>query len=215
MQISEIFFSIQGESSFAGLPCIFIRVYGCNLDCRWCDTGYARRGGEARHMEIAGIVDKIADYPCSMVEITGGEPLMQDGVFELAERLLGLGYKILIETNGSLPLAPLDERVIKIIDVKCPSSGEEDSFLMENLSYIGPHDEIKFVIADRRDYDFGNEFIKNHLEDKKRAGTDVLFSPVKEALEARELAAWILEDGINVRLQTQLHKEIWNAHERM
>ncbi len=216
MQISEIFFSIQGESSYAGLPCIFIRLYGCNLGCLWCDTEYARSGGAMRRMDTGGVVAEIASYPCTLVEITGGEPLLQEEAFELAERLIGLDYKVLIETNGSLPLAPLDERAIKIIDVKCPSSGEGGSFLMENLDCIGPCDEVKFVIAGKKDYDFAKIFIETHLACLAGAGgAGILFSPLSGTLEARELAGWILEDGINVRLQTQLHKEIWEAHERM
>ncbi len=215
MQISEIFFSIQGESSYAGLPCIFIRLYGCNLDCRWCDTEYARRGDETRQMDTSEILGEVARYPCALVEITGGEPLIQEESFTLTKRLLELDYKVLIETNGSVPLAPLDEKAIKIVDVKCPSSGEAASFLMENLAHIGPSDEIKFVIADRGDYDFGKTFIETHLAGAKSSGAGILFSPVSTALDARELAAWILKDGLNVRLQTQLHKEIWDANERM
>lgn len=208
MLVNEIFMSIQGESSYAGLACVFIRLAGCNLDCAWCDTPYARVADGAAELEVDEVMAEVGKYPCSLVEITGGEPLLQGEAPVLAARLLDEGYTVLVETNGSVSLSALDERAVKIIDFKCPSSGHAGSFLMENLEHIGPADEVKFVIADEQDYESAKEFVEEFVEDR----TDkILFAPVTPGLEAKTLAGWILRDGLRVRLQLQLHRYIWDG----
>ncbi|WKZ33435.1 MAG: radical SAM protein [Thermodesulfobacteriota bacterium] len=207
MLVYEIFKSIQGESSYAGLPCVFIRLAGCNLGCRWCDTPYARVPDEASELSIGEVMREVARYgDCGLVEITGGEPLMQEETKELARMLADKGRTVLIETNGSVPVSGLDERVIKIVDVKCPSSGHAGSFLLDNLSHITPEDEIKLVVADRGDYDWAKEFMEEVLRGRTEK---VLFAPVKPDLEPRDLADWIIRDGLRVRLQLQIHTYIW------
>lgn len=207
MLVNEIFMSIQGESSYAGLPCIFVRLAGCNLGCRWCDTPYARVPDEAAEFSVDAVLKEISRYgDCRLVEITGGEPLLQDEAKELARRLADMGRTVLIETNGSVSLAGLDGRAIKVVDVKCPSSGHAGSFLLENLSHISPEDEIKLVVADRGDYDWAKEFIEEVLRGRTEK---VLIAPVKPDLNPGDLAAWILKDGLRVRLQLQLHSYIW------
>ncbi|MFQ5441259.1 MAG: 7-carboxy-7-deazaguanine synthase QueE [Thermodesulfobacteriota bacterium] len=206
MLVSEIFLSIQGESTYAGLPCAFVRLAGCNLSCDWCDTSYARAGEGAEDMTVDGIVGEVERFNCRLVEITGGEPLLQEESGGLAVRLLDRGYTVLIETNGSVDMKGLDARVIKIVDIKCPSSGHSGSFKVENLSSITPLDEIKFVIADRTDYEFAKRCLAELIEDR----TDkVLFAPVRPGLAPGELADWILKDVLRVRLQLQLHAYIW------
>lgn len=226
MVITEIFKSIQGEGTRAGLPCVFVRLTGCNLRCTWCDTAYAFYGGAK--MELAEIVSRVrglagtaedsgddAARQISLVEITGGEPLLQPEVPELMRQLLELGFTVMVETSGERALAGLPREVIKIVDVKCPDSGEADTFRAENLEAITPDDEIKFVIASRRDYEFAREFTARHrLLERVR---DVLFSPVFAdpagawpGLNPRQLAEWILADGLPVRLGLQLHKFIWD-----
>lgn len=210
LQVSEIFMSIQGESTYVGIPCTFIRLAGCNLSCNWCDTEYAREpasGKETAQEDIVAEVKKLSPW---LVEITGGEPCLQDGTAALADDLLASGYVVLIETNGSVTLAGLAERVIKIVDVKCPSSGHVGSFLMENIDHLSREDEVKFVIADRADYDFAKRFIEEHIKD---ATDKLLFAPVKPRLTPRELADWILTDGLRVRLQVQLHSYIWDGEQ--
>lgn len=219
MVITEIFKSIQGEGSRAGLPCLFVRLTGCNLRCTWCDTAYAFYGGEkmtvddvlARVRRLAG--DSPARVP--LVEITGGEPLLQKETPELASRLLAEGYTVMIETSGERSIAALPREVIKIVDVKCADSGEADTFDMSNLDAIGKSDEIKFVISTRRDYEFARDFTREHQLSARVA--EVLFSPVFPdpegkwaGLNARELAEWILADALPVRLGLQLHKFIWD-----
>lgn len=206
MLICEIFKSIQGESTYAGLPCVFIRLAGCNLSCSWCDTPYARVPDEATDIEIDEILNQVKPFNCGLVEITGGEPLLQDDTKKLAARLLESGYSVLVETNGSVPLKGLDKRVVKVVDVKCPSSGHGGSFLIENLEEITPEDEIKFVIADRGDYEAARKFLDERLEGRTRK---VLFAPVRPELSPKDLAQWILKDGLAVRLQLQLHAYIW------
>ena len=208
MLISEIFFSIQGESTYAGLACVFVRMGGCNLSCSWCDTAYAQSSDGAEEMEVDAVVRAVKKYKCPLVEITGGEPLIQPDTPALAARLLDEGLTVLIETNGSVGLRGLDERIIKIIDVKCPSSGHAGSFLMENLKFVAPEDEMKFVIADRGDYEFAKQFLEEFIRDR---AAKVLFAPVRPGLEPRELAGWILKDSLSARLQIQLHKYIWNG----
>ncbi|OGP15706.1 MAG: 7-carboxy-7-deazaguanine synthase [Deltaproteobacteria bacterium GWA2_55_10] len=206
MYVCEIFKSIQGESTYAGLPCVFVRLSGCNLRCTWCDTTYARGSDEAIELPTDEVLRRVLEFGCSLVEITGGEPLLQEEARELASKLLSSGYTVLVETNGSVPLAGLDEEVIKIVDVKGPSSGHAGSFLVENLRHIGPEDELKFVIGNREDY----EAAKGFLEEMLRGRTEkVLFAPVRPGLHPKELAEWILKDGLRVRLQLQLHAYIW------
>lgn len=219
MFLIEIYKSVQGESSFAGLPCIFVRLAGCNLRCSWCDSEYTFAGGHKMSLdEVLEEVKRLA--PVKLVEITGGEPMLQEReVVPLMERLLDAGYEVLIETSGERPLANVPKQVHKIVDVKCPASGEGGSFRPENLDTLTTADEVKFVIADRIDYEFARDFVReNGLEN--RVG-DVLFSPAfrKDAgpardarnclVDPRELVDWILADGLNVRLALQIHKFIW------
>lgn len=219
MVITEIFKSIQGEGTRAGLPCVFVRLTGCNLRCTWCDTAYAFYGGEK--ISLDEVIEKVRELAggeagrVSLVEITGGEPLVQGETLELAARLLGEGYTTMIETSGERFVGALPREVIKIVDVKCPDSGEADTFDFANLGAIDEKDEIKFVISTRRDYEFARDFTREHgLVERVR---EVLFSPVFPdptgkwaGLEARELAEWILRDGLPVRLGLQLHKFIWD-----
>jgi 7-carboxy-7-deazaguanine synthase len=206
MKITEIFLSIQGESSWSGFPCIFVRTTGCNLRCTWCDTEYAFYGG--RDMSLEEIVAEIERLGrgCKLVEITGGEPLLQKDAGGLAQSLLDGGYTVLCETSGSLDVGVLPAAVIKIMDIKCPGSGEVDKNLWENLEKLGTDDEIKFVIRDREDYEWAVDVIdKRDLASRK-----LLFAPVWDDLEIRQLAEWMLEDNVSARLQTQLHKHIWS-----
>jgi 7-carboxy-7-deazaguanine synthase len=219
MVITEIFKSIQGEGTRAGLPCIFVRLTGCNLRCRWCDTAYAFHGGEKRSieevLERVRVLAGARGNGVRLVEITGGEPLLQLETPELAEKLLAGGYTVMIETSGERFVGTLPREVIKIVDVKCPDSGEADTFDMANLEALSGDDEIKFVISTRHDYEFAREFVRQHrLSGRVR---EVLFSPVSpdptgkwEGLEARELVQWILADGLPVRLGLQLHKFVWD-----
>jgi 7-carboxy-7-deazaguanine synthase len=219
MQITEIFKSIQGEGTRAGLPCIFVRLTGCNLRCTWCDTAYAFQGGTKRSVEeVLAQVSVLAGEGVGrvpLVEITGGEPLLQLETPALAERLLAAGYTVMIETSGERFIGVLPREVIKIVDVKCPDSGEPETFDAANLEAVSDDDEIKFVIASRRDYDFAREFTARHRLAERV--NQVLFSPVFAdpaggwpGLEARELVEWILADGLPVRLGMQLHKFIWH-----
>ena len=219
MVITEIFKSIQGEGTRAGLPCIFVRLTGCNLRCTWCDTAYAFYGGAkmtldevvARVLDLAGT----AATRIPLVEVTGGEPLLQRETPELASRLLAERFTVMIETSGERFVGGLPPEVIKIVDVKCPDSGEPDTFDMANLDAIGKNDEIKFVLSTRRDYEFARDFTREHrLADRV---AQVLFSPVFpdpegkwEGLNARRLAEWILAEELPVRLGLQLHKFIWD-----
>ncbi len=207
MQVTEIFFSIQGESTFAGQPCVFVRLTGCNLRCNWCDTEYSFYGGE--RISVEEVLGRVRAYPARLVEITGGEPMLQEQeVLELMARLLEDGYRVLLETSGERFLGRVPPAVVKVMDVKCPGSGEAGSFRAENLEVLTPNDEVKFVLADRADYEFARDFLARHpLREKVRA---VIFSPVFGQLEPRELAEWILADGLDVRLGLQLHKFIWD-----
>lgn len=206
MVINEIFYSIQGESTYSGLPCIFIRTAGCNLRCDWCDTDYSLKDNDGTEMSLDDILRDIKKYDCNLVEITGGEPLKQDDTKLLATKLIQNGFEVLMETNGTYSLDGLG-KVVKIVDIKCPSSGESGSFLMDNLKYLLPEDEVKFVIASRADFDFASDFVLSNLEDD----TKVVFSPVEGRMSLKELAEWILSSSINVRLQAQLHKIIWGS----
>ena len=225
MVISEIFKSIQGESTRAGLPCIFVRLTGCNLRCAWCDTAYAFYGGAKITVdEVLRRVDELTGRDAgepdsrpaiSLVELTGGEPLLQEEIHSLAEGLLAAGYTVMVETSGERFIGRLPREVIKIVDVKCPDSGEPDTFEMKNLESLSSNDEVKFVISTRRDYEFAREFTREHGLDARVR--QILFSPVFEdpegkwqGLSARVLSEWILEDRLPVRLGLQLHKFIWD-----
>jgi 7-carboxy-7-deazaguanine synthase len=204
LKVSEIFYSIQGESLRAGYPCVFVRLAGCNLRCTYCDTAYALHGGTQRSIEE--ILKDVKQYRCSLVEVTGGEPLLQDETPELITKLAETGYNVLLETNGTITLSGLDKRCIKVVDVKCPSSGEDKKFNSAVLEGLSEQDELKFVISDRFDYEFACSFLKLHAN---IAVASVHFSPVMSRLAASELAAWILEDGLSVRCAPQLHRFIW------
>lgn len=208
MQITEIFFSIQGESSQAGMPCVFVRTTGCHLRCVWCDTDYAFYGGTDMPIEeIVREVERIG-RGCKLVEITGGEPLLQKDTGRLAGLLLSKGYTVLCETSGSLDIGVLPAGVVKIMDIKCPGSGEADHNLWSNLEKLGPADEIKFVIGDRADY----EWALGVIGERGLAGRTLLFAPVWGQLDLKTLAEWMLEDNAPARLQTQLHKHIWGPN---
>lgn len=211
LKVNEIFHSIQGESSHAGHPCVFVRLTGCNLRCSWCDTPYAYEEGEI--MELADILDRVESYRCPLVEVTGGEPLLQEETPELIRRLLEKGFRVLLETNGSLDVSPIDPRCVKILDIKCPSSGEAENNCFGNVEHLTELDEIKFVIGDRGDYDYARE--KLPLIFRKTAGKNIIhFSPLHGRMEPQMLAGWILEDRLPVRLQLQIHKILWPAERR-
>jgi 7-carboxy-7-deazaguanine synthase len=206
MRITEIFHSIQGESSFAGLPCVFVRLTWCNLRCAWCDSEYTFTGGE--EMSVDEVMEKVRGYGGDLVEITGGEPLVQKrDCAELSRRLCDEGYTVLVETGGSLDASVLDPRAIKILDVKCPSSGESERNFWANLERLGPRDEIKFVIKDHVDFVYALEVIGKYRLNEREPYS--LFSPVWGAVEFKDLAAWILGSGARARMQLQLHKYIW------
>lgn len=221
MQITEIYKSIQGESTYAGLPCVFVRLTGCNLRCSWCDSEYTFMGGQRRSLEeVAAEVERLVPGG-GLVEITGGEPLLQEReVVPLMQRLLEANYTVLLETSGERPLDHVPAQVIKIVDVKCPNSGEPDTFHMENLEALSTRDEVKFVLSDRADYEFARDFVRHHRLDQRVNA--VLFSPAfrKQAsgardassclLDPRELADWMLGDGVPARLGLQIHKFIWD-----
>lgn len=200
LSVCEIFYSLQGESSFAGLPCIFIRLSGCNLSCSYCDTRYAL--DEGYEMEVGEILTRIKEYPCTLVELTGGEPLCQSEAIKLMDKLLEKGYRVLLETNGSIDIAEVPSEVIKIVDVKLPGSGCWGSFDPANLDFLECWDELKFVISSREDYDTAVSFIDEHALWER----DLLFSPVTDRLNPALLAEWILAEGRQIRMQLQLHK---------
>jgi 7-carboxy-7-deazaguanine synthase len=204
LNVSEIFRSIQGESSFSGLPCVFIRLAGCNLHCRYCDTHYAQEGGNV--LSLDEIIRQVTDFGVDLVEITGGEPLFQQETPDLVKALLKRGHKILVETNGSLDISVLPERAVRIMDIKCPSSGENHRVMWENVWKLSTDDEVKFVIADRLDYEWAVGIITEQLSHRN---TKILFSTVYGELPPRNLVKWMLEDNIKARFQLQLHKYIW------
>ena len=211
MRVTEIFYSIQGESSFAGLPCAFARLTWCNLRCSWCDSEYTFTGG--MEMSVDEVLDKVRGYSCKLVEITGGEPLVQKReCSELARRLCDEGYTVLVETGGSLDASVLDPRAIKILDVKCPGSGEAHRNFWPNLEALNPRDEIKFVIKDRADFDFALDVIRGYKLDEREL--HVLFSPVWGEVDLKDLAGWMLQSGARGRMQLQMHKFIWGAEAR-
>ena len=204
MRITEIFHSIQGESSYAGQPCVFVRLTGCPLRCTWCDTDYAFYGGQ--DCSIDEILAKVQTYGCRLVEVTGGEPLAQPESLPLIARLCDAGYTVLLETSGAIDIAPVDPRAHIILDVKCPGSGMTERMHWPNLAALTTKDEANFVLTDRTDYEWAKEMLpRHHLADR----CSVLFSPVFGSLDLRQLAEWILADRLPVRFQLQLHKYIW------
>ena len=210
LRISEIFHSIQGESTWAGTPCTFVRVTGCPLRCSWCDTTYAFQGGT--RMSFAQILEAVASFPTRIVEVTGGEPLAHPGTFALTDELLKEDYTVLVETSGAFDISSLDQRVHKIMDLKCPGSKESEKNRYENLEHLTGRDEIKFVLQDREDYDWAKSAIQQYeLEQRVEDGTlrAILVSPVWGKIDLQELSQWILEDGLQVRFQLQVHKLIW------
>jgi 7-carboxy-7-deazaguanine synthase len=210
LNVNEIFYSIQGESSFAGLPCVFIRLSGCNLRCAYCDTRYAYEPGMP--MTITEILKQIEKFHCPIVEVTGGEPLLQEETPRLIDDLIASGYQTLMETNGSFDISRVNRKCIKIIDIKCPGSQEYEKNDLNNLKRLQPDDQIKFVIGDREDYVYAKHIVKSKCADIN--GDHILFSPVPDKLTSTELAKWILEDHFRVRLHLQLHKIIWPDRER-
>jgi len=209
MRITEIFFSVQGESSHAGKPCVFVRLTGCSLRCVWCDTKYSYSGGT--EMSLADVVAAVEKHPTRLVEITGGEPLEQDEAYSLMEALRERNYTVMLETRGHVRMDRVPEPVIKIIDIKCPDSGEEHTFCWDNIALAAPHDEFKFVIASRKDYDWSRDVVRQRL---RAVSNTILFSPAHEELPPRQLAEWVLADGLPVRVQLQIHKYIWGSNVR-
>jgi len=206
LRVNEIFFSIQGESSYAGRPCVFVRLTGCNLRCSYCDTRYSYDEGE--DLELEEIIKRVTAYGCNLVEITGGEPLLQKDTALLTRKLLDSGLEVLLETNGTMDISLVDGRCVAIVDIKCPSSGESEKNDLGNLKKLRPNDEVKFVIGTREDY----EFAKGIISSLKRTGgisNPPLVSPVWGKLKPDDLAEWILTDHLDVRMQIQLHKIIW------
>lgn len=212
LRVTEIFHSIQGESTWAGVPCTFVRLTGCPLRCTWCDTEYAFHGGH--RMTFDEILTEVRSHPARVVEVTGGEPLAHPGAFELTRLLLDAGFTVLVETSGAFDVSPLDPRAHKIMDLKCPGSGEVSRNRYENLPHLTDRDEVKFVVQDRVDYEWARSAIIEHgLDARVEDGTlrAILMSPVWGAIDLEELAGWILEDALPVRFQVQVHKLIWGA----
>jgi len=207
--VNEIFKSIQGESWFAGLPCVFVRLTGCNLRCNYCDTTYAYEGGE--ELSVEELLQRVEAYTCPMVDITGGEPLLQDETPELAEALLQKARTVLVETNGSLDIDILPKGIVRIVDVKCPDSGQSEKMFWENMDRLMKTDEVKFVLQSRHDYEWAKSVVDDY-ELLQRCM--VLFSPAFGILPPSTLAEWILADGLTVRLNLQLHKYIWSPDKR-
>lgn len=210
LMINEIFYSIQGESTFAGLPCVFVRLTGCNLRCTYCDTRYAYDQG--RDLKITEILSRVAGFGCDLVEITGGEPLFQEETADLVGRLLENGYRVLMETNGSFDISRVAAECIKIMDVKCPGSNEAGQCDLANLERLSPSDQVKFVIGSREDYQYAQSVIQRIPMLVPRG--NLLLSPVQDKLPPSQLARWMLEDNLTARLQLQLHKSIWPDVER-
>jgi 7-carboxy-7-deazaguanine synthase len=210
LTINEIFHSIQGESTYAGRPCVFVRLTACDLRCRWCDTPYAFH--EGRKMSVDDVMADVEARGCQTVEVTGGEPLLQPDVYPLMQRLVDSGKTVLIETGGHRSIADVPAGVIRIMDVKCPGSGESEKNDWSNIAHLTEQDEVKFVIADRRDYEFAKEIVaRENLPAKVNA---VLFSPVHGELDPKQLSEWVIADRLDVRVQLQVHKYIWSAETR-
>ena len=209
LTVNEVFFSIQGEGSRAGRPCVFVRLTGCPLRCTWCDTAYAFHEGERRSQD--DVIAEIEGMPCRLVQVTGGEPLSQPAAFPFVTRLLDAGFEVLVETSGHVLIDALDPRAVAVLDVKAPGSGETHRMEWRNLELLQAKDELKFVIADRGDYEWSRDLVRERgLQDR----CPVLFSPVHGVLDPGRLARWILDDGLGVRLQVQLHKYLWPGVER-
>lgn len=208
--INEIFYSIQGESLYNGLPCVFVRLTGCNLRCTYCDTRYAYE--EGIEMELSEILQKVATYNCPLIEITGGEPLLQHDTPLLISKLLEKGYEVMMETNGTFDISMVDKRCIKIVDIKCPTSGESDRNDLENLKRLNQKDQVKFVIGNRKDYEYAKNITK--LIPSGFPEKNLLFSSVFGEINCAKLAKWILEDNLNIRLHLQIHKIIWPDKQR-
>lgn len=211
LKVNEIFYSIQGESSYAGRPCVFVRLTGCNLRCSYCDTQYAYEEGGI--MEVNHIFDQVAPYQCRLVEITGGEPLFQHETPILIESLLDDGYKVLLETNGTMDISRVDERCVRIVDIKCPSSGMVDKNDLDNLKRLTLRDELKFILGTREDYEYAKQVLEHWRVDSEWV-CPVNFSPIFGQLDPETLAEWILEDHLDVRVNLQLHKYIWGPEVR-
>ena len=209
LKINEIFYSIQGESSFAGRPCVLVRLTGCQMRCRWCDTEYSFYEGE--WMSLDRILAVVKRFDCRLVEVTGGEPLLQPAALPLMRRLCDAGYEVLLETGGGLDMSKVDSRVHRVLDVKCPGSGELEGNHFPNLDLLTTRDEVKFVVADRRDYEWARDLVLKRRLDE-RCG--LLLSPVYGELEGHELARWVLEDHLDVRVQLALHKQLFGAETR-
>jgi len=207
LTVSEIFFSLQGETSRTGLPTVFIRLAGCPLRCAWCDTKYAFSGGEI--FSINEILEEAARYKTAYVCVTGGEPLAQKNCLALLDALCAAGFDVSLETSGALDISPVNSRVSRIVDLKAPGSGECAKNLWQNIACLTPHDELKFVIQDRKDYEWASKILFDHYPVLLEKNIPILFSPVQEMLEPLKLAEWILEDRLPVRFQLQLHKELW------
>ena len=210
LTINEIFHSIQGESTYAGRPCVFVRLTACDLRCSWCDTPYAFH--EGRKMSVDDVIADVAARGCPTVEVTGGEPLLQPDVYPLMQRLLDSGKTVLIETGGHRSIANVPAGVIRIMDVKCPGSGESEKNDWGNLALLTKTDEVKFVIADRRDYEYAREIVQR--ENLPARVNAVLFSPVHGKLDAKLLSEWVIADRLDVRVQLQVHKYIWSPETR-
>jgi 7-carboxy-7-deazaguanine synthase len=210
LTVNEIFYSIQGESTFAGRPCVFVRLTGCDLRCSWCDTAYAFH--EGRKMSVAQVIDEVNRFGSPLVEVTGGEPLLQPDVYPLMDGLLDAGRTVLLETGGQVDVSRVPGAVIKVVDVKCPGSGEAHRNDWANIDRLGCRDQVKFVIKDRADYEYARETLIQHALDRRCAA--VLFSPVHGVMEPKALSEWILEDALPVRLQLQVHKHIWAPETR-
>ena len=209
LRVNEIFYSIQGESTFAGLPCIFIRLTGCNLRCTYCDTKYAYEEGD--DVPLDRILATVKGFDCNLIEVTGGEPLIQDETPDLIAALIKKGYTVLLETNGSQDISMVDTRCARIVDIKCPSSGMDNKNYWKNLDCITPNDQLKFVIAHRQDYLYAKKVL-DKPSIKRRKKLLINFSPVFNEIDLKDLAKWILADNLPVRLQIQLHKYIWGEH---
>jgi 7-carboxy-7-deazaguanine synthase len=210
LTINEIFYSIQGESTYAGKPCVFVRLTGCDLRCSWCDTTYSFH--EGHRMSVDDVLTEVERYGSPLVEVTGGEPLLQPDVYPLMDGLLERGRTVLLETGGQVDVSRVPGAVVKVMDVKCPGSGESARNEWTNMERLGSQDQVKFVIKDRPDYEFSRDIVARHALDRRCAA--VLFSPVHGVLDPKELSAWILEDRLLVRLQLQIHKHIWGADVR-
>jgi len=210
LTINEIFYSVQGESSYAGRPCVFVRLTACDLRCSWCDTPYAFHEGTKRSLD--SVLEEVDAYRCPLVEVTGGEPLLQAEVYPLLESLLAGGRTVLLETGGHRSTARVPTGVVTILDVKCPGSGESEKNDWSNLARLQPHDEVKFVIKDRTDYEYARQIVARH--DLAGRAAAVHFSPVHGVMDARTLSEWVLADDLPVRVQLQLHKYIWDPATR-